>query len=598
MFVAVVLFIWTTNKSNMVIAATALPSRINIDTPSPYQSINGTGFDIRGWSLNASGTKEIKVYIDNVFKANATYGLYRWDVNAAFPGYINGNKSGFAYHVYTNTIKAGTHKLSVVSVGKNGSRVQNDKYIIIKRKLPRMWVDTPANNFKTTQKDITIKGWALNDSGIREIRYYLNDKIVGSSSSGIRRYDVNSAYPGYLNGSQSGFSFSFNAMRLLPVGVRNVKLKVIAIGIDGTSSIITRNVIFNKLPQKLWIDTPSNNAIIKNNINISGWALNASGVKVVNVYLDNVFKGNGVYGGGRRDISAAFPGYTNSYNSGVKYQLDTTKVTPGNHTMRVEMIGNDGIAINQSINIKVYGTVEYHSYNTTVDNIVNIQLKSGAVYQNTTTWTWDRANGSMIKEYVNPANITNDVYRKYEFLKLSYNDGSSVIDINNVLRGKGILNGAGQMFLNAAKAHNVNPIYLISHAILETGNGTSALATGIRVTSVDGKAVTPRVVYNLFGIGAYDSNANKYGSEYAYKRGWFTQAQAINGGAYFISNGYINNSSTNQNTLYKMRWNPARTGTHQYATDVRWAYNQIRNIKKLVDLCPNSLIFFDIPVYN
>ncbi|HEY5524469.1 MAG TPA: N-acetylglucosaminidase, partial [Clostridium sp.] len=238
------------------------------------------------------------------------------------------------------------------------------------------------------------------------------------------------------------------------------------------------------------------------------------------------------------------------------------------------------------------------SYNISLDSMVSIQLADGAVYNNTTTWTWDPANRSMIKKYVDPSNIINDEYGKYEFLKLSYNDGVSVTDLNNVLKGKGILYNTGQMFLDSAKANNVNPIYLISHAILETGNGTSALAKGILVTSVDGKAVTPRVVYNLFGVGAYDSNANKYGSEYAYKQGWFTKAKAINGGAYFISKGYINNASTNQNTLYKMRWNPANPGTHQYATDVRWAYNQIFNIKKLVELCPNSLLYFDIPTYK
>lgn len=30
-------------------------------------------------------------------------------------------------------------------------------------------------------------------------------------------------------------------------------------------------------------------------------------------------------------------------------------------------------------------------------------------------------------------------------------------------------------------------------------------------------------------------------------------------------------SSTDQNTLYSMRWNPKNPGEHQYATDIKWA---------------------------
>lgn len=706
LFIAMILIVLYTYKISKVNAATILPPQIKIDTPSMSQVISGTSFDIRGWSLNATGVKEIKIYIDNVYSGNATSGLDRSDVNAAFPGYIKGNKSGFIYHVDINKIMAGSrnikiysygnngtsqmksinvtikkkpsvmnidsptsnqivkgynfnvsgwslnpsgivtveiyidnkflknasygsvrgdvnaaypgypngtrggyisnidvksispgiHKLSVVSIGRDGSKMQKDKSIIINRKQPKLNIDTPINNFTTTQKDIYISGWALNDSDIKEIQYYLNGKLVGNSTAGLQRNDVNAAYPGYINGKNSGFNFTFNALKYVPIGKSNATLKIVAIGKDNTTSTVNENVILNKLPERLAIDTPSNNATIKSNINISGWALNASGVTAINVYLDNGFKGRAAYGSSRIDVDTAFRGYTGGDKSGLKFNLDISKATPGNHVIKVEVVGNDGRIISKTIAIKIYGIVEYHSYYSTLDKMVSIQLAAKAVYQNTKTWTWDPASASMIRGYVDPRNITNDAYRKYEFLKLSYNNGSSVVDLNNVLKGKGILNNLGQTFINSAKANNINPIYLISHAILETGNGTSALAKGIRVSSVDGKAVTPKIVYNLFGIGAYDSNANKYGSEYAYKQGWFSITQAINGGAQFISSGYINNASTNQNTLYKMRWNPAKPGTHQYATDIRWAYNQILNIKILIEKCPNTILYFDIPI--
>lgn len=137
----------------------------------------------------------------------------------------------------------------------------------------------------------------------------------------------------------------------------------------------------------------------------------------------------------------------------------------------------------------------------------------------------------------------------------------------------------------------------MSHALLETGYGTSRLSNGILVTEVDGKQVEPRVVYNVFGINALDSNPDKYGSEYVYKQGWFTLEDAIIGGTKFISSNYINNSNIKQDTLYKMRWNPDKPATHQYATDVAWAYKQISNIKKLFDKCLNAVKIFEIPVF-
>lgn len=60
-------------------------------------------------------------------------------------------------------------------------------------------------------------------------------------------------------------------------------------------------------------------------------------------------------------------------------------------------------------------------------------------------------------------------------------------------------------------------------------------------------------VYNMFGIGAYDSDPVGTGSNYAYEMGWDTPEKAIMGGAKWISENYINSSSHTQNTLYEMR---------------------------------------------
>lgn len=187
-----------------------------------------------------------------------------------------------------------------------------------------------------------------------------------------------------------------------------------------------------------------------------------------------------------------------------------------------------------------------------------------------------------------------------QFLTLSGTSGIKVADLNRELTGKGILENLGESFVKASLKHNINEVYLLSHALLETGNGSSELATGIRVTEVDGKPVTPKVVYNMYGIGAFDKTAKKSGSEYAYKQGWDTPEKAIIGGAEWISRQYVNHPTYKQDTLYKMRWNPSSPGNHQYATDIGWAYKQTNSLQDIVEYSQryNFVLRFDIPFFD
>src|SRR5699024_10913331 len=138
--------------------------------------------------------------------------------------------------------------------------------------------------------------------------------------------------------------------------------------------------------------------------------------------------------------------------------------------------------------------------------------------------------------------------------------GTVECDWNTMREGKGSSDGTVAAFLEAEQKHQVNALYLISHALRETGHGDSELASGIEVEGT--------TYYNFFGIGAFDRAAGAEGSSYAREAGWSTPEAAIIGGAEFIRTNYLDNG---QNTLYRMRWNPENHGTHLYATDIEWA---------------------------
>ncbi|MGE8203777.1 SH3 domain-containing protein [Heyndrickxia sp. NPDC080065] len=207
--------------------------------------------------------------------------------------------------------------------------------------------------------------------------------------------------------------------------------------------------------------------------------------------------------------------------------------------------------------------------------------------------TWVNASPEDIKYYLDPSNFINDSMKSLQFINLSKSTNLEVTEVNDrILSGKGILSGKAAAFITAGQQYNINEIYLISHALLETGNGTSTLAKGVKVNG--------KTVYNMYGIGAYDGDAITAGAQFAYNAGWFTPEQAIIGGAQFIAQGYIN---AGQNTLYKMRWNPdgavkLGAATHQYATDIGWAEKQIIQIHNLYSLVSSYSLIYEVPVYK
>lgn len=131
------------------------------------------------------------------------------------------------------------------------------------------------------------------------------------------------------------------------------------------------------------------------------------------------------------------------------------------------------------------------------------------------------------------------------------------------------LRGMGQAVIDAAKAYNINEVYLLSHAGIESAWGCSNLAQG-KISGYSG-------YYNFFGIAAYDSNPGN-GAAYAKDHGWDTPEKALMGAAQFLSKGYIHDTSFAQNTLYNMKWDLFNAinypnSHYEYATDVQWAQN-------------------------
>lgn len=271
--------------------------------------------------------------------------------------------------------------------------------------------------------------------------------------------------------------------------------------------------------------------------------------------------------------------------------VETTNGKKQTFTVNVtESDAKDPFNLNDEVSdLDTEETVTYTSYDISFPQIIRIQMGLNPPPKIWRNGGMSYATESETAEYMNPNSFYTDAY-KYQFLDLSKPNNVSEETLNNYLADKGVMKGMGAAFIEAAKEYNVSEVYLVAHACLESGNGTSHLATGVEVNGT--------TVYNLFGIGAYDANPVGNGSQRAYSQGWTSVESAIKGGAKWISENYVNSSDGRQNTLYKMLWNPENPGTHQYATDIGWAVKQAVSIEKIFSSFTDATLSFDVPVYS
>lgn len=254
--------------------------------------------------------------------------------------------------------------------------------------------------------------------------------------------------------------------------------------------------------------------------------------------------------------------------------------------IRIINIGNENKFITGTIN-----------YNITFNDMLDYQFGKTPVYDGGFSG-WVTADKSRIQYYLDINNFSSN-QQNLQFMKLdSYIEGITDQELSTYLADKGVFDGKAAVFIEAAKTNNINLIYLVSHALWETGKGTSSLARGAMVTQINGKSVDPKVAYNMFGIGATDGNAYYGGSAAVYLRGWFTVDDAIKGGAKWIADNYIHSSTYNQDTLYKMRWNYGPNGWHQYATDINWANGITIFENEVIRYFKGKIFNIEVPAYK
>ena len=348
-FILMILFfsIFLLGSLNQATEASQTPMRMYVDTPTDGSTIKGTT-TLSGWSLNKAGIAKVELYTGTTLLGTTTSKNYYPSVNVVYPGYPSGDNSGFTMSYDTTKIANGTHTFAVVATGEDGITTTWPLTLVINNAPMQMYVDTPTNG-SAIRGVVPISGWALNVSRISKVRVFEGSSLLGTADLNLSYPSVNVVYPGYSSGNNSGFSCVLDTSKL-PNGVHT--LKVEATGINGEVVFWNIQIKVDNAP-KMYVDTPTTGSTIRGVAKISGWALNMSGITNVQIFEGNSLLGTADLNLSYPSVNAEFPGYPSVNNSGFSYALDTTKLTAGNHTLKVQATGKNGEVQFWSIQVSV-----------------------------------------------------------------------------------------------------------------------------------------------------------------------------------------------------------------------------------------------------
>ena len=321
-----------------------LDARNNLDEPSNNAIITDDMLRVRGWAVHAFGIKEINVSLDGIYLGIANYGVSRPDIVNVYPAYFNSAESGYDTTFNISNISNGSKTLEMKIVANDGSYQTVTKTVNVNRAVleTKSFLDSPEENLNVTTDTIRVRGWALDSSGVRSVEAFVDGKSLGNISYGALRPDVNKVCPGYPSGDNAGFDETVN-ISSLSNGKKTLEIKIT--GNSGTVQTIKRTISINRksLEAKSFLDSPEENLnVTTDTIRVRGWALDSSGVRSVEAFVDGKSLGNISYGALRPDVNKVCPGYPSGDNAGFDETVNISSLSNGKKTLEVKITGNSG----------------------------------------------------------------------------------------------------------------------------------------------------------------------------------------------------------------------------------------------------------------
>ena len=227
---------------------------ITVDNPW-FENSNSDILSVKGWAISYDEVSEVKVYIDGTLRGT-TKSLYaRTDVNKAYPEYKNASKPGFNVDINMSKDSAGSKKLTIQVVLKDGTTHKYEQNFRFKTKSTIGCIDSPVENDVYNAETLSVSGWILSDVDVSKVNVYVDDVLRGTTLSKVKRDDVIKAFPGYKVGANCGYNLNIH-VKDLSAGVHT--LKVEGINSDG-GKFEQKTTFYYKINNKLIVLDPGHN---------------------------------------------------------------------------------------------------------------------------------------------------------------------------------------------------------------------------------------------------------------------------------------------------------------------------------------------------
>ena len=260
-----------------------------------------------------------------------------------------------------------------------------------------MTVDSPSDNFKFKNRDLNIGGWIMSQKLVNSIKIYVNNTFAVEANKGIRRADVYSAFPEYDN-KNSGFSATVDK-KFFNDGNNVVTIE--ANLNDGNKTSVSKNIKYDALLPAINIETPNSN-VVTDDVNVRGWSVAMSGIKEVDVYLNDVLLGAANHGNKRPDVAAVFSDYSQAVDGEYRYTVNKGLFKYGNNKLRVTAMTNAGESVSMERNMVVEPYKTFGTLDNPASEIVNNKVRVSG-------WILDAYGISQAKVYLDDKYVDNAV---------------------------------------------------------------------------------------------------------------------------------------------------------------------------------------------
>ena len=322
--------------------------------------------ELNGWIMTTDEKATTKVFIDGKeVQKISEIRENRQDVLNAITGY--GDKTvnpqpGIKYVLDNTAIEEGKHKLTLQVISREGTIIeeQNETFYYENYKA-KMYLENPAENGKTINIGNKMWGWVMSNDKNAKIKILIDDEEQKVDVKRNARNDVVSAITGYgdiKTNPTPGYEFYLD--------LENIKdgehiLKVQTISEDGQIlAEESRDIIVNKYIAKAYIDHPAKE-ILTDKIELTGWVMTTDVKADIKIYIDGV-EANIISKTreNRQDVLNAITGFgdaTQNPQPGIKYVIDRTGITAGEHEITLKVISREGNVIEeQKETFKIYKT--------------------------------------------------------------------------------------------------------------------------------------------------------------------------------------------------------------------------------------------------